>query len=189
MQRKYVLLAVVTLGVVVGDQITKYLTLKHLTTALESGHSFFGAAPEAPEDAYHYVGKPAVVISEQFLRLRYAENPGAAFGLFTGVSSQYRGPLFFLVTIGAVVLVVHYTRKLKGAKNERWARAGLPLVLGGAMGNFVDRLARSFVIDFLEVHWFDRAYWPAFNVADSAIVVGVLLLLVDSFVRPEEESK
>lgn len=179
--------------VVLFDQGSKFAVLERLTTAMDGAPSklgvFFGAAPQPGYDGYHFRPKDQVVLSDDFFRLRYAENPGAAFGLFTGVSSQYRGPLFFLVTIGAVVLVVHYTRKLKGAKNERWARAGLPLVLGGAMGNFVDRLARSFVIDFLEVHWFDRAYWPAFNVADSAIVVGVLLLLVDSFVRPEEESK
>lgn len=191
MQRKYVWLLSVAAVLVLLDQGVKFWVLERLTTAYDGAPSklgvFFGKAPEPGYDGYHFRPKDQIVFSDDFFRLRYAENPGAAFGLFTGVSPQYRGPLFFLVTIGAIALVLHTARKLKGQKNERWARIGLPLVLGGALGNFVDRLARSFVIDFLEVHWFDRAYWPAFNIADSAIVVGVILLLVDSFVRPEEE--
>ena len=63
--------------------------------------------------------------------------------------------------------------------------AHLPLVLGGAIGNYIDRIARAFVIDFLEAHWYDKAAWPSFNVADAAIVVGVGLLMVDAFVRKE----
>ena len=59
-------------------------------------------------------------------------------------------------------------------------------MLGGAIGNYIDRLARGFVIDFLEAHWMEQAYWPAFNVADTAIVIGVGLLVIDSFVRKEE---
>jgi signal peptidase II len=70
-------------------------------------------------------------------------------------------------------------------RRVREAKWGLPLVFGGAIGNYLDRLARGFVIDFLEAHWFEKAYWPAFNIADSAIVVGVGLLVIDSFVRKE----
>lgn len=187
---KYVLLASVALVVIGLDQWTKFLVLEHLTTAFDNAPgsrlgTFYSAAPEASFDGYHFRPKGQVVLSDDFFRLRYAENPGAAFGLFRNVPPQYRGPLFHLVSIGAVLLIAHYMRKLKGEKNEVWARWGLPLVLGGAVGNYFDRLARSFVIDFLEAHWMDKAYWPAFNVADSAIVVGVGLLLVDSFVRKE----
>jgi signal peptidase II len=96
-----------------------------------------------------------------------------------------RGPLFHLVSLGAVALIAFYFSRLTGAAKERWAKVGLPLVLGGALGNYLDRLSRGFVIDFLEAHWFERAYWPAFNVADSAICVGVGLLVIDSFVRKE----
>jgi signal peptidase II len=60
-------------------------------------------------------------------------------------------------------------------------------VLGGALGNYVDRIARGFVIDFLEAHWFDKAAWPSFNIADAAICVGVGMLVVDAFVRREEK--
>lgn len=186
---KYAWLAAVALIVLVADQWTKFVVLERLTTAFDGGGNrlatFFGAAPKPGYDGYHYRPKDMVVLSDDYFRLRYAENPGAAFGLFRNLPEDLRGPLFHLVSIGAVILVGYYFSQLRGAKNEAWARWGLPLVLGGAIGNYVDRLARGFVIDFLEAHWLEKAYWPAFNVADTAIVVGVGLLLVDSFVRKE----
>lgn len=187
--KKYVFLAVVALSVIALDQVTKFKTLDALSTAFEGADSrvgvFFGKAPEAGWDSYHFRPKEAVTVSDSFFRFRYAENPGAAFGLFRNLPENLRGPLFHLVSIGAVVLIGYYFSKLTGAKVERWAKWGLPLVLGGAIGNYIDRLARGFVIDFIEAHWFDKAYWPAFNIADSAIVIGVGLLVVDSFVRKE----
>lgn len=189
MPKKYVFLVVVALTVVVLDQVTKFITLDTLSGAFDGASSklgvFFSAAPEPGFDSYHFRPKAAVTVSEDFFRFRYAENPGAAFGLFRSLPDHLRGPLFHLVSIGAVILVAYYFSKLTGAKVERWAKWGLPLVLGGAIGNYIDRLARGFVIDFIEAHWFDKAYWPAFNIADSAIVVGVGLLMVDSFVRKE----
>lgn len=191
MQKKYVFLAVVALVVILLDQTTKFLTLERLSGAFDGADGkvgvFFGAAPEAGYDSYHFRPKEAVTVSESFFRLRYAENPGAAFGLFRNLPENLRGPLFHLVSIGAVVLIGFYFSKLTGSKEERWAKWGLPLVLGGAIGNYIDRLARGFVIDFLEAHWFEKAYWPAFNIADSAIVVGVALLVIDSFVRKEQK--
>lgn len=192
MRKKWVFLAVVV-GLVLGvDQVSKFRTLATLSRAFEGASSelgaFFGAAPAPGFDGYHFRPLEPVVLSDGFLRLRYAENPGAAFGLFRTVPDTWRGPLFHLVTIGAVLLCLFHFRKLTGAPLERWAKWGFPLVLGGALGNYVDRLARGFVIDFIEAHWFEKAYWPAFNVADSAIVVGVGLLLVDSFVRTPEKA-
>lgn len=189
MQKKYVFFAIVAFVVVVLDQVTKFITLDVLSAAFDGVDNklstFFGAAPAAGFDGYHFRPKAAVTLSESFFRFRYAENPGAAFGLFRNLPENLRGPLFHVVSIGAVLLISHSVTKLSGAKIERFAKWGLPLVLGGAIGNYVDRLARGFVIDFLEAHWFDKAYWPAFNIADSAIVIGVGLLLVDSFVRKE----
>lgn len=190
MQRKYVILIALTLGVVVADQVTKYLTLRDLTTAFDGAASpmgvFLSAAPEVGFDGYHFRSKQAITLSDNFFRLRYAENPGAAFGLFRSLPPAARGPLFHFVSIGAVLLITYYFSKLTGTKREeRWALYGLPLVLGGAVGNYIDRLARGFVIDFLEAHWFDKAAWPSFNIADMAICVGVGMLVVDSFVRKE----
>jgi signal peptidase II len=190
MSKKYAFLLLVALAVVGLDQWTKFVVLEKLTTAFDAGGSkvgiFLGAAPSPGYDGYHFRPKEQVVLSDSYFRLRYAENPGAAFGLFRSVPDHLRGPLFHLVSIGAVILIAYYVSKLRGTKDELWAKWGLPLVLGGAVGNYVDRLARGFVIDFLEAHWLEKAYWPAFNVADTAIVVGVGLLLVDSFVRKED---
>ena len=198
MQRKYVILLAIALGVVVADQITKYIVLRDLTYALDDApdtggrvKQFVSEAPALGFDGYHYRGKPAVILSERFLRLRYAENPGAAFGLFRSLPEGARGPLFHLVSLGAVVLITFYFSRLSGSKREeRWALFGLPLVLGGAVGNYLDRLARGFVIDFLEAHWFDSPtlIWPSFNIADMAICVGVGMLVVDSFVRKEKKA-
>ena len=192
MQRKYVILIALALGVLVADQVTKYLTLKELTTAFDGAASpmgvFLGPAPEMRFDGHHFAKKPPYVLSENFFLLQYAENPGAAFGLFRNLPANARGPLFHLVSIGAVLLITFYFSKLTGTKREeRWALFGFPLVLGGAVGNYIDRLARGFVIDFLEAHWFDSATlrWPSFNVADMAICIGVGMLVVDSFVRKE----
>ena len=196
MRRKSVWLASLALAVIVVDHWTKWLVLDKLTTAFDSTQGapgklsvYFGKAPEPGFDGYHFRPKDQVVLSDDFFRLRYAENPGAAFGLFRNVPEQYRGPLFHLVSIGAVIMIGYYFSKLRGEKNEVWAKWGLPLVLGGAIGNYIDRLARGFVVDFLEAHWFEQAYWPAFNVADTAIVVGVGLLVIDSFVRKDEPEK
>ncbi len=195
-QRKYVILAALALSVVLVDQVTKFLTLAELTYTFDDDKSasrlglFFASAPPVGYDGYHYRSKQAVTVSESFLKLRYAENPGAAFGLFRGLPDGWRGPLFHLVSLGAVVLISFYFSKLSGTKKEeRWALWGLPLVLGGAIGNYLDRLARGFVIDFVEAHWFDKPgmTWPSFNVADMAICVGVGMLVVDSFVRKEKK--
>lgn len=126
-----------------------------------------------------------IIFEGDFLQLGYAENHAAALGLFKNVPEHLRTPLFHLVSLGAVALVFYYAAKLTGAKAERFAKWGLPLVLGGALGNEVDRLFRGFVIDFIDLHpggW----QWPAFNIADAAIVSGMVLLILDSLARPVE---
>ncbi len=193
MPGKYVWLAVIAFVVVVFDQVTKFAVLDQLTSAFDAAPSermrtFISDAPAPNFEGYHFRPKEQIVLSDDFFRLRYAENPGAAFGLFRTVPEHLRGLLFHLVSVGAVILIGFYFSKLRGDKDEIWARWGLPLVLGGAIGNYIDRLCRGFVIDFLEAHWFEKAYWPAFNVADSAIVFGVGLLMVDSFVRKESKA-
>lgn len=187
MFRRAVVFAAVAGLVVLSDQLSKHWVLGRLTTAFEGSDAslavFFGNAPAPGFDGNHFRPRDQIVFSDSYFRLRYAENPGAAFGLFRNVPPQYRGPLFHLISLGAAVLILVTFWRLRGTPDERWAKWGLPLVFGGALGNYVDRLARGFVIDFLEVHWRESLWWPAFNVADSAIVVGVALLVVDSFVR------
>ncbi|WNG53994.1 signal peptidase II [Archangium gephyra] len=197
MPRKYILLLAVALGVIVLDQWTKYLVVRELTTRFDDRptlgerlSAMYGEPPPQGFDGLHYRSKRYIEVSDSFFRLRYAENPGAAWGLFRTLPPATRGLLFHVVSIAAVVLITWYFSKLSGKDpQERWALWGLPLVLGGAIGNYIDRIARAFVIDFLEAHWYDKAAWPSFNVADSAIVVGVGLLLVDAFVRKETPDK
>ena len=193
--RKLVVLYVSALALVLVDQWVKYEMVGRLTTRFDGLPSvserlgaLYGPAPAPGWDGLHFRPKRPIVFSEDFLMLRYAENPGAAFGLFRRLPPGARGPLFHLVSIGAVVLITVYYLRLKGTKQEIWALIGLPLVLGGAIGNWVDRLARGFVIDFIEAHWKDVYTWPSFNVADSAIVVGVIMLLIDGMVRRERKA-
>jgi len=193
--RKLVILYVSALALVLIDQWVKYEMVAALTTRFDGLPTvgsrlgaLYGPAPAPGWDGLHFRPRRPIVLSENFLMLRYAENPGAAFGLFRRLPAGARGPLFHLVSIGAVVLITLYYLRLSGAREERWALGGLPLVLGGAIGNWVDRLARGFVIDFIEAHWKNVYTWPSFNVADSAIVVGVLLLLVDGIVRRERKT-
>lgn len=197
MNRKYLFLVLIVVPLVLLDQWTKFVVLKELTVAFDDAAStasqlkvFFGKAPEAPEFGLHYQQKRFVTVSEEYFRIRYAENPGAAWGLFRNLSPEVRGPLFHVVSLGALVLIAFFMRELTGKnRKEIWALMGLPLVLSGAIGNYIDRLARGFVIDFLEFHWHDQVAWPSFNVADIAISVGVGMLLIDSFVRREKKEK
>ncbi len=196
MPRKYLLLLVITLGVIALDQWSKYAIVGELTTRFDGLGStgerlsaMYGEPPGLGMDGRHFRSKRSVELSESFLRLRYEENPGAAWGLFRNLPQNLRGPLFHVVSLGAVILIGYYFSKLSGTNPaEKWALWGLCLVLGGALGNYIDRLARGFVVDFVQAHWKDQAYWPSFNVADMAICVGVGMLILDAFVRKEKRA-
>ncbi|MDC0711445.1 signal peptidase II [Stigmatella sp. ncwal1] len=197
MPRKYLILLVVTLVLLVLDQWTKFAVVGELTTRFDgletSGErlqAMYGEPPPLGMDGRHFRSKRSIDVSESFLRLRYEENPGAAWGMFRNLSPSTRGPLFHVVSLGAVLLIGYYFTKLSGTDPaEKWALWGLSLVLGGALGNYIDRIARGFVVDFIQAHWMDKAYWPSFNVADMAICVGVGLLIIDAFVRKERPAE
>ncbi|MDB4969416.1 MAG: lipoprotein signal peptidase [Myxococcales bacterium] len=114
--------------------------------------------------------------------LRYSENPGSAFGLFRGVpGARY---LLFAVGIAALFLVGNYLRK--AAPGARRLGAELGLLAGGALGNVIDRIAYGRVTDFIV--WRAGSHeWPTFNIADAALVVGVVGLLFD--MRPDDGVK
>ena len=112
-----------------------------------------------------------------FFSLVLAFNTGAAFSFLRDVAGWPRY-LFSAVAIGAGGLIIWLLRR----GGDRLYCAGLALILGGAAGNLWDRLTLGHVVDFLLFHW-DRWYYPAFNVADSAITVGAALLILDSFGR------
>jgi signal peptidase II len=111
-----------------------------------------------------------------FFDIVYVLNPGAAFGFLATLSEGVRNPFFVFISLAAVILIVFYhTRYLR---SHQLATIALGLILGGAIGNLVDRLRYGVVVDFLDVHLYEY-HWPAFNVADSAISVGVSLMVLD----------
>jgi signal peptidase II len=115
-----------------------------------------------------------------FFEMRYSENTGSAFGLLRGVpGARY---LFFVVGIGALLVVGNYLRKAK--PEQRRLAAELGLLAGGAVGNIIDRVVFSKVTDFI-VWKVGTHEWPTFNVADAALVVGILGLLID--LKPEDK--
>ncbi len=103
-------------------------------------------------------------------------NRGALFGLFHDMADPYRGAIFTAVPALAIVLMLYFQFRTSVA--DTTTQAGLALILGGALGNLVDRLRLGYVIDFLDVFAGDY-HWPAFNIADSSICIGVGLLVLD----------
>jgi len=112
----------------------------------------------------------------------YTLNPGGAWSFLRSLPENLRRPFFLFVSSAAIVFIIAVYQKLH---RDQWAmRWGLPLALGGAIGNLVDRIRYGSVIDFID--WFTiykgrEVHWPTFNVADVAIVVGVLLMALDTF--------
>ena len=118
----------------------------------------------------------SVTVLENFFHITYVRNKGAAFGIFA--DSAFRIPFFITVSTVAVVGILWYL--LKTEHHQKWFQAALSLIFAGAIGNLIDRIRFGEVIDFLDAHWYQH-HWPAFNVADSAICIGVGILLVDMF--------
>ncbi len=122
-----------------------------------------------------------------FFRLTHLENRGAAFGLFADSPSPWK--IGALVLFSVIALIVVSTLLWKNSHTMSTTGVGLALILGGAVGNLWDRLTAGHVTDFL-LFYIDRYQWPAFNVADSAIVVGACLLVYEiMFTRAPAEEK
>ena len=131
----------------------------------------------------HFVFGDLHSVTSFFDLVRY-HNEGSAFG-FLNDAGGWQKWFFNGISIVASVVIIYLLRK---HSNEKLFCAGLALVLGGAIGNLYDRVTLGYVVDFLNFH-LNNHYWPAFNVADSAICVGVGLLLLDSFKASKTESK
>ncbi|MDN4547124.1 MULTISPECIES: signal peptidase II [unclassified Pseudomonas] len=119
-----------------------------------------------------------IVVIPDLFSWTLAYNTGAAFS-FLADSSGWQRWLFALIAIVVSAVLVVWLKRL--GRNETWLAVALALVLGGALGNLYDRIALGHVIDFILVHWQDRWRFPAFNVADSAITVGAVMLALDMF--------
>jgi signal peptidase II len=125
-----------------------------------------------------------VDVIDGFFALTHVRNPGAAFGLFAGSPELVRVGFFIGVTLIAIGLIISFYRKL--APGDRFAALSLGLILGGAIGNLIDRVLYQEVIDFLHFVLPGGYEWPDFNLADSFIVVGVLLLVLELFATEGE---
>lgn len=160
MKIKYLILLAVSGSVLALDQLTKLIVKEKM-----------------------YYGETISVISN-FFNLTYVRNPGAAFGMLGGLDASYRIPFFIIMPIVALGVIFYIFRGI--ADSDRRVSVALSLVVGGACGNLIDRAAYNYVIDFLDFHYRYQVHFPAFNVADSAICVGVGLLFLDMFKRDQQ---
>lgn len=116
----------------------------------------------------------SIPLIEGVFNLTYVRNTGAAFGIFSGSHEAFRLPFLILVSVVAIGFIVVMLRRLR--PGETGLVTALAFILGGALGNLIDRLVYGEVIDFLDFYW-SSYHWPAFNVADSFITVGVAITL------------
>ena len=155
-QDKYIRLAVIGGCVVIVDQITKLLILKHLPF------------------------NQNITVIAGFFDIVHINNPGGAFGLLASLSPQWRTIIFLFVSSLAVGLILYFY--IKTPQSHPWLAAGFALIFGGAIGNLIDRLRFGFVIDFLDFY-IAKYHWPAFNIADSAITVGLTIFVIHIVLR------
>ena len=118
-----------------------------------------------------------------FFNLTFVLNPGAAFGMLARMNESYRQLFFIAVTILAILAVIFLMYKELGHRLRTFSYA---LILSGAIGNFIDRLYLGKVVDFLDFY-IKGYHWPAFNVADSSITIGIILLFIDIIFNKEKK--
>jgi signal peptidase II len=155
------LLGAITIPVILLDQATKLFVQAHMALY------------------------ESIAIVPNYLDITYTLNPGAAFSMLSDAQPWVRTA--FLLTMASVAIVV-LTVFLMRAERVSINSVGFALILGGATGNLMDRAMRGRVVDFVRVHYYDLNY-PVFNVADSAITIGVALLLLAAFFGSDDEPK
>jgi len=111
-----------------------------------------------------------------FLDVTHVQNTGAAFGLLNAADFPFKSALMIGIATLALVAISLYARQL--GNDEKLSRYGLALILGGAFGNLIDRAIAGYVVDFVDVYWGEAHFW-AFNVADAAITIGAILVLLE----------
>src|SRR5215471_5303023 len=127
----------------------------------------------------------SVSVIDGLFNITYVRNTGVAFGIFSSINSPAKSILLSLFTAIAAVLVVVYS--IRSPVRNRLLQVALGFILGGALGNLYDRISYGYVVDFIEVY-FRGYHWPSFNVADTAISTGVVLLAFE-IIRNETQSR
>ena len=124
----------------------------------------------------HVALNESVTVVPGFFDLTRVHNTGTAFGFMNGVEFPFKTIILACVAVAALTGVALYTISLP--YEQRLARTGLALIIGGAAGNLIDRVSWGYVVDFVDVYWSGWHFW-AFNVADAAITVGVALMILE----------
>ncbi len=114
-------------------------------------------------------------VIENYFNLTYVRNFGAAFGFLAQTPALFRDVFFLAMPPLACLLILYIVKTLK--ENQTAQLIALSSIFGGALGNYIDRIHYKYVVDFIDLHWATKYSWPAFNVADMAIVCGVCLLI------------
>lgn len=128
----------------------------------------------------------SVQVIKLFFHITLVHNPGAAFGLFATLKPELREPFFFVIPLATLGIIGVVFYRLK--ESQQLSIFALTLIIGGAIGNLIDRVRLGFVIDFLDFHWMFKYHFPAFNLADAAITIGVLILLLSIVYEKEIET-
>ncbi len=160
MRSKYYLL---TLAILVLDHLTKW--------SIRTNFDF----------------RRSVEIIPGYLRIIRVHNTGVAFGYFSDFDAPWKPYALAAMAVIAVVVIVIYGIRMPAERTM--LQLALSITMGGILGNFLDRIAHRFVVDFIEFHIRDSFYWPTFNLADTAISIGIALLLLDTVKNPEPESR
>jgi signal peptidase II len=159
LSNKYFLLFIISSTLIVLDQYTKFMVTLHIPL--------------------NY----SVQVIEDFFNLTHIRNPGVAFGLFADQQSEYKALTF--ITISTIAIIAILVIFHQNPKNKKLVQTGLILIFSGAIGNLIDRTLHGEVIDFVD--FVIKGYhFPAFNVADSCITIGVSLMVVDLFCGQSE---
>ncbi len=126
-----------------------------------------------------------IEVIEGFFYITHVRNPGAAFGMLSDADPSWRVGFFIGISILASILVISFYRSLDA--DDRYSAVSLGLIFSGAVGNLIDRIRYHEVIDFLHFRLWQNYSWPDFNIADSCIVVGVGLLMLQVLLSSKEE--
>jgi len=157
--RKYLILVILTIGTIILDQWTKLIIVDRFRI------------------------HDSIPVIKDFFSITYIRNTGAAFGILAQANPAFRVPFFVIVPLVALVAIGYIFRKIPDSDLK--LSTALSLVVGGAVGNLIDRLTLGYVVDFLDFHWKYEYHFPAFNVADTAICIGVGILMLDLVLQKE----
>lgn len=186
--RKWLVLGGIVAAVLGADQGTKRWASAALARPVK-GHFPPRCNPEGPVAERELLeASKEIDVVDGFFELRYSENCGGAFSILHQQKQSLRRPFFYAAYLLSGLLLMYFFVKLR--ENEKVLLLAFSAILGGAIGNAIDRIARSYVVDFVYWHWRDAASWPIFNIADVGITVGLALILLDTFfLAPARERK